>query len=151
MPSARAAARAGASGGRDIGLHEIVTLEEQRRAMRLGERIGEAIAHVERGRMTALAEAVEGVKGKMTLAALDRHNVDSKVADKLVDIGHGLTDGRFEPSADSQGSLKNRQWRRYGSLAAGKRVDEPIRLGLAKDDRRQSRSIDEDHSSFSQS
>src|ERR1700688_2380800 len=61
-------------GGSDVGLPKVVPLEEERLAGVLGERIGEAVAEIQPGRVTAFAEVVKGLAREMRV--LDRHRLD---------------------------------------------------------------------------
>src|SRR6185312_15065565 len=60
----------------DVGLGEIVALEQQGFIGQLGKRVGEAVAIVEARRMTALAIAAPGATRLIGVLDLDRDNVD---------------------------------------------------------------------------
>lgn len=52
----------GPSGDTDLGLAEIITLEQQSCTIGLGAGIGRTVTHVERGRVPPLAELSAGLR-----------------------------------------------------------------------------------------
>ena len=62
LPSGRRCGRPIASGGLDIGLRKIATLEHQGLAQMPGTGIGKTVPEIEPRRMAALAVAIEGVQ-----------------------------------------------------------------------------------------
>src|SRR5215469_12696742 len=61
--------------GRQIGLREIVSLEQERLAGRLSQRVGEAVAEVQPGRMAAAAAEIT-IGGARDLCVLGGHHFD---------------------------------------------------------------------------
>src|SRR5271157_5988650 len=76
--------------GWDIGLLEILPLEEKRFAGDLGERIGEAIAEIQPGRVAALAEVEEGLARQMRLLNGERFDDDVGSAEKSITLTAGV-------------------------------------------------------------
>ncbi len=71
---------------RDIGLREIIALEDKRHAVVPCAGIGEAIAEIERGGMPALAEAALGIERKGGHVGGDGDDVDAEFREISLDI-----------------------------------------------------------------
>src|SRR5918996_503435 len=64
----------------DVGLGEIVALEQQRLARGPRERVGECVADVQTGGVAAPAEATEGFTSDLGLIGGDRRDLDRRLA-----------------------------------------------------------------------
>jgi hypothetical protein len=94
------------SGG-DVGLLEILALEEERLPDDLGERIGKAVAEIQPGRMAALAEVEEGLAQEMRLFDGERFDDDVSSAEKDVTLTAGVWPNlAFNDDGEFQGSLR---------------------------------------------
>ncbi len=92
------------SGDRDVGLREVVALEQERLAARAGERVDEAIAEVEPRRMTApLAEIAIGGAGDLGLLAGHRLDDDADLGDGFVKAPAG---DRASSAVDDDGGFE---------------------------------------------
>ena len=80
----------GLESGWDVGLFEILPLEEERLAGDLGERIGEAVAEIQPGRVAALAEIEEGLARDMRLLDGERFDDDVSSAEKNITLTAGV-------------------------------------------------------------
>jgi len=96
-------------GGNDVCLAEVVSLEQQRLAGHLGERVGETVTEIQPCLVAALAEIVEGLAGDMRLFDGEGLDGDARPAEEHVALADGLgpdlslyDDGEFEevPGAD---------------------------------------------------
>src|SRR5690606_12900212 len=73
----------------DIGLAEVVALEQQGLAASLRKRIGEAVADIELGRMVALAVALVGFAGEACLLEVACNDPDAGFLKQCVEtFGH---------------------------------------------------------------
>ena len=70
------------SGRLDIGAGEVLALEQQRLTGRARQRVGEAVAEVERRRMVALPEAPPGAPGLLCMFGQDRFRIDPRLSRK---------------------------------------------------------------------
>jgi hypothetical protein len=67
-----------------VRLGEVVPLEQQRVTRRLGKRVGEAIAKIEPGGVSALAEANEGVASQTSVILGNPHNLYPSVSNESI-------------------------------------------------------------------
>lgn len=74
----------------NIGLTEIVSLEEQRHIQGTRRCIGEAVAEVESSRMTSFAELLERATGEVSLLLIDRHEGDLRLGDEQIEISNAV-------------------------------------------------------------
>ena len=74
-------------GRANIGVNEVVALEQQRLAQGFGERVGETIANVEPGGMATSAEPAKSVDRDLRLLRRDRRNLDWKIPEQPLEIG----------------------------------------------------------------
>ena len=77
-------------GGDDVGLSEIIPLVKERLAGVPGECIGEAVAEIQPGRVTALAEIMESLAREMSLLHGKRFDDDAGPADKHIALANGF-------------------------------------------------------------
>ena len=68
----------------DVGSGEVLSLEQQRLVHQVGERIGEAIAEVQRCRMIPLAEAPPGAPGRFQMFQTNGHQFDFGVPQEQI-------------------------------------------------------------------
>ena len=74
----------------DVGLFEILPLEQERLAGDLGERIGEAVAEIQPGRVAALSEVEEGLASQMRLLGGKCFDDDVGSAEESVTLTAGF-------------------------------------------------------------
>lgn len=70
----------------DIRMDEIITFEEERVLGRGRQRIGEAIADVQRGAMPAFAKSAEGADGDLGLLRRYTCHVETTVAEEKFEV-----------------------------------------------------------------
>jgi len=74
----------------DVGLFEILPFEEESLAGDLGERIGEAVAEIQPGRVAALAKVEEGLARDVRLLDGERFDDDVSSAEKNITLTAGV-------------------------------------------------------------
>jgi hypothetical protein len=89
--------------GDNVSFLEVVPLEKERLAGVLGQRVGEAIAEIQSGGVTALAEVVEGLARKVRVLHCDGLDDDAGPAEKHIALANCLRanlafddDGEFQ-------------------------------------------------------
>ena len=80
----------GLESGWYVGLFEILPLEEERLAGDLGQRIGEAVAESQPGRVAALAEVEESLARDMRLLDGKRFDDNVSSAEKSITLTAGV-------------------------------------------------------------
>src|SRR5262249_35839271 len=86
----------------DVGLREIVALEQERCACRFGVGIDETVAKVEASRMAStFAVTSKGLERHMGGFRLNRLNGDARQAQELHDVRLGVLDREFENTGKS--------------------------------------------------
>ena len=124
----------------DVGLSEVVALEQQRSIRHASERVGKAVTEVQAGGRPSLAEAKERVACELRLGAVDCRGSHSGRREKLVQIvdavGAGL--GQHHDRALDQGRGRDQR-----VLGIGQQRDEPIALGLTEKHRHERRGVND--------
>lgn len=130
--------------GPDVGLAEILPLEQECGPVAPGAGIGEAVAHVELGRVPAsFPEPREGVQRALRLLAGDRDGPDPRSFEEFEDVGLALSHARMELAAEAQRRLEDGDGRRDGRARTFQRVGKRVGFGLAGKDGDDGRRIDE--------
>jgi len=145
----RAAANGGAALARrsiDVRPSEIVASEKQRRAKTSGDRIGEAITHVELRRVArALPETGEGVERAARFPRADAGDLNAQGSEKphhdLLRLRHVAA----PLSADAKRGFEYRDRRRMPCCRVVERGNETFEPGLARQDGDDRRRVDEHH------
>ena len=73
-------------GGDDVGLTEVVPLEQEGLARDLGERIGEAVAEIQSGRVPAFAKVEECLAREVRLLERERFDANPGSAKKNIPL-----------------------------------------------------------------
>src|SRR5207244_1651771 len=136
--------RASLRGTPNIGLVEIVSLEQQRHATIAGYSVGETIAEIELRRMTR-SFAISRKSGESSLRIRGRNwnTFDSCDRKKFLHIGLRFVDACMPFSAKSQNSLENGYRGRDGHACLFEQIGKAIGFGLATQNGDDRRSIDE--------
>ena len=124
----------------DIGVDEIVTLEEQGMIGRHRERVGEAVADVQSGSMAAPAEAAKRVDSDVGLLRRDADNIEAAIAEQKVEV---RTAGLALAALDDEGKLNPRHRREQAHRCVAESARKPLCIGFPQQDRDKRRSIDD--------
>ena len=120
--------------------------------MTSGHRVGEAVAHVEAGRMSrSLAVALEGIEGPVRILCRDRDKTDPGEVEQHLDIGSGRLEPALLLAGDAEDCLVDGNRRGDGGSRPFEASGEGASLRLLRDDGDESGGVDEHHSSFNPS
>ena len=124
----------------DVGLLEVVPLEQERLAEVAREGVGEAVAHVEPRRAAARPpEALVGLTRDAGLVGGDWLYLDARVLE--VSIEHAR-EHRIVPTVDDDAELHVGRRGDAGHGGLGNQPSKDRRIGFATDDRDDGRGID---------
>ena len=102
----------------DIGLGEVLALEQQRLARRIGERIGQAVPNVQRRRVIALAETTPSPTCGAGVFGRDRYQLNRRFLQQHIKF---MSRRHSTPAPAKTTSLTSRSAVRSGS---GNRISE---------------------------
>lgn len=71
---------------RDVGVHEIVSLEEERLSRRDREGVRKAVAVIQACAMASLSEAAECAARQFALFRVDWHELDARATEQMIEV-----------------------------------------------------------------
>src|SRR5688572_318823 len=124
----------------DIGMHEIVSFEEERLSRRERERVREAVAEIQACAMPSLSEAAECAARQLAVLRVDWYELDACPTDEVIQVSQALgAVSRF----DDDGDLDERGDGHQASISGLDCFDEGTPFGFALQDGNERRRVDD--------